>query len=111
MSTSLKLWLLREYLWILHHSAKIQNKRLNFYLNLQVFDILEDKVTSPYDNIDCNRIASNNERIVPIQEQHTPTEQDGDFVNNILFDVYSDFERTLERASMRSRKTTQKKSK
>lgn len=85
-------------------------------MNLQVFDILEEKVTSPYDNIDSTRAASNmqqfpDKRIVPIQEHQTPTEQDGDFVNNILFDVYSDFERTLERASMRSRKTTQEKSK
>lgn len=80
----------------------------------QAFEELEKKANaSHYDNIDAN------ERLIGHKfEQHpitsgavtsTPvksrTAQD-DFVNNILYDVCTDFERTLERASMRTKKHT-----
>lgn len=85
----------------------------------QAFEELEKKVNAPpYGNIDAN------ERLIEQKfEQHlftgaastsTPVknraEQD-DFVNNILYDVCTDFERTLERASMRTKKPSTKNGK
>lgn len=78
----------------------------------QAFEELEKKVNaSPYDNIDANErlidqkfkqhlITSGAVTSTPVKNR---TEQD-EFVNNILYDVCTDFERTLERASMRTKK-------
>lgn len=78
----------------------------------QAFEELEKKVnnTSQYDNIDSSyRSIDRNfeQRTIASAVTSTPvknrSEQD-DFVNNILYDVCTDFERTLERTSMRTKK-------
>lgn len=51
-----------------------------------------------------------NENTVTKQDNNNQIEH-GNFVNNILFDVYSDFERTLERAETENRKKSKETSK
>lgn len=58
---------------------------------------MQQKASSPYDNVDYKKEINerNKNDVCSAPEQ-------GDFVNKILFDVYSDFERTLERTSARN---------
>lgn len=68
----------------------------------------------PFDNIESNRDwnkqHTGREHATRTHEFKSQTEQN-DFVDNILSDVYSDFERTLERTSTRGRKNKDEKSK
>lgn len=75
---------------------------------LQIFDGSNQKSLSPYDNVEYeNNLdkASTREHIVSSQDIANSKNQ-GDFVNSTLYDVYSDFERTLERTSTRGRKAS-----
>ncbi|XP_055316323.1 uncharacterized protein LOC129576009 isoform X3 [Sitodiplosis mosellana] len=103
---SLEVMLGFEDQWVLDfekesHPAK--QRKSDFETVYEVIGEVQQKASSPYDNVDYKKepCERNKKNIGPEQ---------GDFVNNILFDVYSDFERTLERASGRSGQKGKEKS-
>lgn len=54
----------------------------------------------PYESIDDSK------EFFKRDNKHTlSAQQQGDFVNSVLYDVYSDFERTLERTSIPNKKS------
>lgn len=73
---------------------------------------MEEQVSSPYENVNCSeKLKQNFAEHTVTNKEHTNQTEHGDFVNNILFDVYSDFERTLERAESGNRKKSKQTSK